>query len=241
MTDGFFGDYSFARPSMQRGMTMSHELFTCPVLSDEDFAMDVRNGAFGYNYQYLGNTRRDINEARWDNFPVGLHKIRKTGMTVLVADSRGAGYRHGRHSYTLDPPRLALEQQARRFGPNTETYKDPGYEVVAEETEIIGDDGGLGDLPEGLGAEPRYFAYSPVEPRHKDRGNVLFVDTHAEAMSLQELGYEVSDGTTPEGIRRGVPLPIHNPSLQDSVATNKLWNGEGRDPLRAVQETTPEP
>ncbi len=243
MRDGYFGDYSFARPSMERGSTMSHKLFTCPTLDDEDFAMDIRNGAFGYNYQYLGNTRTDRNESRWDNFPVGLHKIRKTGMTVLVADSRGAGYRHGRHSYTLDPPRLALEQRARRFGPNPRVYVPPGLgDEVPEETEEMGEDGGgLGDLPEGLGADPRYFAYSPVEPRHKDRGNVLFVDTHAQAMSLQELGYEVSDGTTPEGIRRGVPLPIHDPTLQDSVATNRFWNGEGTDPLTAKPQTAPNP
>lgn len=234
-TQGHFGDYTPSRRGGPPGTTMAHEVFTCPSLKDEEFALNVRDGAFGYNYQYLGNTRRDTSATRWDNFPVGLHKLRNTGMTVVVADSRGAGFNHGRHSYTLDPPRLATERNATRFGPSTLAYTPPGPgDWPDEETNDQEDNaaGGLGDLPAaGLGSED-FYAYSPVEVRHNGRANILFADTHAQAMTLEELGYQVSDGTTPEDMRRGVPLPVGvSYGIEATTATNRLWNGEGTDPL----------
>ncbi len=212
----------------REGTTMTIELFTCPELMDDQFAMDVRDGAFGYNYQYLGNTRQDKTRLeggtpRWDNFAVGRHRIRAPGSTVIAADSRGVGPRHGKHSFTLDPPRLAVEENAMRFGP-----------VLAPDE--FSHDGEY--LPESMNAElAKVYAYSPVEPRHNKRGNVLFVDTHAEAMTLKELGYELADGTTPPGVRRGAPVPIHDPETGTYTATNKLWNGEGVD--RMAQEHRP--
>jgi len=244
---GSFGDYTFARPAMTRGgTTMAHELFTCPSLDDEEFAMDIRNGAFGYNYQYLGNTRIDKLEGGqgpilWNNFPVGMHRIRNPGMTVLVADSRGAGFRHGRHSYTLDPPRLATERNATRFGPNQMPYVEPSpTEQLAEETELA-DGSGLGDMPAGLGSNPEVYSYSPVEPRHKDRGNVLFLDTHAEAMTLSALGYQLSDGTNPDRVRAGVPLPVRDPEVDGATVTNRLWNGDGVDTMTEHRADMPGP
>jgi prepilin-type processing-associated H-X9-DG protein len=243
VTKGHFGDYTPRRRGGPKGSTMSHGVFTCPSLKDEQYAMDIRDGAFGYNYQYLGNTRRDTTETRWDNFSVGLHKIRKTGMTVLVADSRGAGFYHGRHSYTLDPPRLATERRATRFGPNRTKYVEPSAEdwpdEEADDCEANAE-GGLGDLPQGLGSDPaEVYAYSPVEARHDKRGNVLFADTHAAAMTLTELGYHLSDGTDPVGVRRGVPIPSRDPTGEGSTATNKLWNGLGVDPMAAQPHAQP--
>ncbi|MEK7731072.1 MAG: type II secretion system protein, partial [Planctomycetota bacterium] len=37
-------------------MTMTNDVFTCPALDDEEYAKNIRNGAYGYNYQYLGNS-----------------------------------------------------------------------------------------------------------------------------------------------------------------------------------------
>ncbi len=96
--------------------TMTNNYFMCPSLAGE-FDRDIRNGAYGYNYQYLGNSRTDSAAPRYDNFPVLDHRLRVPRQTVLVADSRGAGPEHGRHSYALDPPRLAVEKNATRFGP----------------------------------------------------------------------------------------------------------------------------
>lgn len=176
---------------------MTNKYFLCPSHSDE-FEFDVRNGAYGYNYQYLGNSRQDAQDDRWDNFPVGLQRIRSAGQTVLIADSRGAGRRHGKHSYSLDPPRLAVERNAPRFGP------------------------GAGDVQSGV-SDPSLYQYSPVEMRHGKRGNVVFVDGHAEAMTLGDLGYETDED--------GVAKPILDPLGETYTASNKLWNGEGYDHL----------
>ncbi len=227
---GSFSDSSVGRPTGQRGSTMSTDLYTCPSLVDEAFQNDVRDGAYGYNYQYLGNTRHDADPTRWDNFAVGGHRIRSTGRTVMVADSRGAGRRHGRHSYTLDPPRLAIEAGARRFGPSTDRY-DPGDPPLIPPT---------GDMPAGL--DPEYFAFSPAEARHNGRANVLFVDSHGEGMSHKALGYELApDGAdTIPGVPPGTPIPILDPLAGTKTATNKLWNGDGTDEI-ATANGTPGP
>lgn len=221
---GFFADFTTADLGGQSGTTMSIELFTCPSLDDEQFAIDIRDGAYGYNYQYLGNTYQDTSLDRWDNFVVGRHRIRKAGNTVLVADSRGAGRRHGRHSFTLDPPRMAVEVNAGGFGPRTETYDDP---------DLPGD-----EIPGGL--DPNVYTYSPMEPRHRNLGNVLFADTHAGAMTLVELGYQLSDGSD-ETIPKGVPMPIHDPMTGTYTASNRLWSGEGSDPIAFDHRPSSEP
>lgn len=96
--------------------TMNNNYFICPSLAGPD-ARDIRNGAYGYNYQYLGNSRIDTAPPAYDNFPVSVNEIRVPAETVVFADSRGAQPDHGKHSYALDPPRLAREKNAMRFGP----------------------------------------------------------------------------------------------------------------------------
>jgi prepilin-type processing-associated H-X9-DG protein len=95
---------------------LTNNYFLCPSLKGPA-ANDIRNGAYGYNYQYLGNSRTDTAPPEYDNFPVGQTQIPTPSQVVLVADSRGADPRHGKHSYTLDPPRLATEKNAAKFGP----------------------------------------------------------------------------------------------------------------------------
>ena len=138
---------------------------------DHEFERDVRNGAYGYNYQYLGNARQDAHPSQWDNFPVTTSEIRAASSTVLIADSRGAGAKHGKHSYTLDPPRLAVEHSAMKFGP------------------------GSGDVP--AGHSPELYRYSPVEIRHGKRGNVLFVDGDADSKTHANMGYELDEKGVP--------------------------------------------
>lgn len=194
-TTGSFGDKSVGTNG-ESGLTMTNKYFLCPSLGDE-FEHDIRNGAYGYNYQYLGNTRLTDDSKAWLNFPVGLSRLRSTGQTVLFADSRGAGRIHGKHSYALDPPRMAVEHGAKEFGPDA------------------------GDVAPGL--DPEVYRYSPVEIRHGSRGNIVFVDGHVEAMTLEQLGYETDE--------KGVAKPIADPQSGTYKASNKLWNGEAYDDL----------
>lgn len=179
-------------------MTMTNDNFTCPALDDEEYAKNIRNGAYGYNYQYLGNARQDSDPNRWDNFSVPMHRIKAPAGTVLIADSRGAWKPHGNHSYTLDPPRLGTEQNAKFFGPSR--------------THVPGD---------ASEEEKDLFTFSPVEMRHRGFGNVAFVDSHAEAMTLKQLGYELNE--------KGVPIPRLDPTDTTVKATNRLWTGLGAD------------
>ncbi|MEK7710924.1 MAG: type II secretion system protein [Planctomycetota bacterium] len=194
-SSGGFGDNSIGKNG-ESGVAMTNKYFLCPSLKDE-FEFDERNGAYGYNYQYLGNAKQESDPNRWDNFPVGSARIRSAGQTVLFADSRGAGRPHGKHSYTLDPPRLAVERNAKNFGP------------------------GINDVAPGL--DPQLYRYSPVEMRHGTRGNVVFVDAHAEVMTPEELGYQLN--------KDGIPVPILDPLNESYTASNKLWNGEAYDQM----------
>lgn len=162
---------------------MTNDYFVCPSLVGE-FRRDIRNGAYGYNYQYLGNSRTETSPPDYDNFPVSENQISAPGLTVLIADSRGAGPAHGVHSYTLDPPRLARERNAARFGPSS------------------------GGIP-----------HSPAEPRHRGKAAVSFVDGHAEAMTVQQLGYESGSD--------GIITPIDN--IDHPNPANRLWTGRGED------------
>ena len=204
-----WGDGGLSRgqnPEDRSGTTMTNPIFECPALDQEEFAKDIRNGSYGYNYQYLGNTRQDSDPKRWDNFPVALHRIKSPSQTVLIADSRGGGYPHGKHSYALDPPRLGTEVGARRFGPNA--------------TDV------------GGGLDPAVFLFSPVEMRHSGKGNVAFIDNHADAMTATQLGYELTDSARYQAVQK----PVTDPAV-DVHATNKLWNGQGNDPLAGPRPT----
>lgn len=100
-------------------LLMTNNYFMCPSFNDPEYdRRDIRNGAYGYNWQYLGNSR--VTNGRYQNFPVAPAKIRRPAETVIIADSRGGGLPHGPHSYTLDPPQLAREVGAERFGPGSD-------------------------------------------------------------------------------------------------------------------------
>lgn len=184
---------------------MAGELFSCPTLVDETFDRDIRDGAFGYNYQYLGNTQRVGVGDRWPNFPVGTHQIRAVASTILLADSRGAGPKHGEHSYTLDPPRLAKEKGAETWGPDKFA------------------------LAQNANAD--LFAYSPAEGRHNNLANVVFADAHGEAMTLRAMGYDIDPAEKRGELPRNVPAPVTSMTGTYHNATNKLWTGLGTDPI----------
>ena len=153
-------------------LIMTNDFFMCPSFRHRDFdKRDIRNGSYGYNYQYLGNTRTetDGDTVIFKNFPVHMLNIHRPVETIIIADSRGASegrgrsVAHGRHSYTLDPPKLARSKGAQNFAHKSQS-----------------------------GLENQH---SPTEARHSRKVNVSFLDGHAAKMTLKEMGYALdSDG-----------------------------------------------
>lgn len=144
-------------------LIVTNDYFMCPSFRHANFdKRDIRNGSYGYNYQYLGNSR--IRDDKFENFPVYLGRIRRPADTIIIADSRGArgetgpaSIRHGLHAYTLDPPRIARSVRAINFAWHTR--------------------------PE------HWMQHSPAEARHDGKVCVAFVDGHSIKMELEEMGY----------------------------------------------------
>lgn len=170
---------------------IDNDVFRDPSQREHDFITSssgqveaLRNGSYGYNYHYLGNSRTDNPKPKFDNFPVPVARIHDWAQTISIADSLGnqatrasAGFRE--HSYTLDPPRL-----------DTARNNAQGF-------------------AQGSGK-------SPAHARHMGRAMVAFLDGHAKAMSLAEMGYIVEDE------KKNV--------VAHDAGSNALWNGMGYDP-----------
>jgi len=98
-------------------LTMTNDYFICPSFRHYEYSVyDIRNGSYGYNYQYLGNARDRPDLGKYQNYPVRESAIKRPSATIIVGDGRGSGYPHGPHSYKLDPPKLSLSTGAIYFG-----------------------------------------------------------------------------------------------------------------------------
>lgn len=104
---------------------LDNDVFRDPTHDTEDYLdsngeiKSLRNGSYGYNYHYLGNTRTEGPDGSFANYPVRDARIGTASRTVSFADSKGNqnkvrefGLRE--HAYTLDPPRLDTAQNGAR-------------------------------------------------------------------------------------------------------------------------------
>ncbi|MGB0714874.1 MAG: type II secretion system protein [Phycisphaerae bacterium] len=188
------------------------KVYACPT---EPKWVDERNMGYGYNYQFLGNSRPGkSSSSRPTYFPVFQSAIKSPSGTVVFADSMGtaAGYtpvsrkgfssddndpaRFANHGYTLDPPRLT---------PNADR---------AEENDRI---------------------RSAVDPRHGDKCNAVFMDTHAENKRPRALGYRLGKGdcygeSSADDTCRGIGSESSfEGTEEEKQATNRFFSGSGRD------------
>ncbi|MEL6394528.1 MAG: prepilin-type N-terminal cleavage/methylation domain-containing protein [Planctomycetota bacterium] len=205
---GTIGDYTYREasedPGDEHSLEIANELFVDPVVRDWT---STRNASYGYNYQFLGNTRYvDYQDGNPDiRFPVRSHQIRSAD-TVQFATSVGTaagkpedrrtpnltdGSRDGDrralggHGYAIDPPRLD------RFS----DFADR----------------------KGRAAEHR----SAPDARHQGKALVAFCDGRVAMKTLEELGYGVrGDGSVVAGFESDAgSYPI----------TNRLFSGTGFD------------
>jgi prepilin-type N-terminal cleavage/methylation domain-containing protein/prepilin-type processing-associated H-X9-DG protein len=194
----------------------------------------IRNGAYGYNFQYLGNTRTiddlgDFPNSPRINYPV--KPARDSARTICFGDSRGGNKPHGGHSMTLDPPHERVHPKD-AFSNSTAGWGSPSPALM-QGFDPYG--------PDETGTDIAIY-FSPAEERHRGRANVVFLDGHSESLTLQELGYVVDANGV--ALPQYVQDPVLNPTpgtipydntassaggTTTNVSNNRLWTGIGRD------------
>jgi prepilin-type processing-associated H-X9-DG protein/prepilin-type N-terminal cleavage/methylation domain-containing protein len=196
---------------------LDNEIFFDPSLKDTDpsnaNSKSIRNGAYGYNFQYLGNSRNlvdgDITTPML-NYPV--RRVKDDARTIAFGDSRGGGLPHGGHSMTLDPPHMRPRRSGVVDSPSPS--RAAGFDPYG---------------PDETGTDIQVY-FSPAEARHNGRANVVFLDGHCEGLTLADLGYVLDSSGVPQ------PQPGNssstfpaNPLNALPWGTNRLWTGVGLD------------
>lgn len=148
------------------------EVYLCPA---ELSWTDERNGAYGYNYQFLGNSRLYDKEKLWSfkNWPVLYPAIPAPARTVAVGDSMGTAA-----AFPI-PLRRSYENNARL--PNA--LGNEGFNL----------DPPWVDPENGEIAEHSDGSRGAVDLRHLGRANILWLDGHVSAETFESLGYSVND------------------------------------------------
>ncbi len=164
----------FKEPGNQQNY--ASPVYVCPAVPEWT---DERNAAYGYNYQFLGNSRlMDENDPQspYKNWPVHLNWIRNPGRTIAIGDSWGTA---------------ASILPGERGG-----YLNNGRNAVMVGNEGLNlDPPWVDTTPQGEMADPPLHR-TAIDARHVGKGNVLFVDGHAVSHTLRELGYRMkADGT----------------------------------------------
>ena len=193
-----------------------NESYLCPAVPDW---VDERNGAYGYNYQFLGNGRlRDQEDSfSFKNWPVPVSLVKSPAACVAVGDCMGTAasfHQHKRSPYEDDGGRiLSIE------GRTPSAYGNEGFNL--DPPRVVGADGSgrtgemaLLDVDDGL--------RSAVDERHLGKCNILWLDAHASAENYNTLGYKVAPDT----------------KIVEKDGNNKLWNILGED-VAWTMATTP--
>lgn len=155
-------------------------IFVCPEVPEWT---DERNGSYGYNYQFLGNSRLK-NTAIPDSFknwPVQWTRVRYASRTVAIADCMGTAASFApsaREPYENNSSGTGIEQKLGNEGFNLDP---PRIDLTNGEAA-------------GLDLSPPMR--TGVDPRHRDKSSVLRVDGSGSAMTIKALGYRLKpDGS----------------------------------------------
>jgi prepilin-type N-terminal cleavage/methylation domain-containing protein/prepilin-type processing-associated H-X9-DG protein len=165
----YVGLLPFGEPSIQDiRQDYTGKVYQCPEAAERT---DERNHCYGYNYQFLGNSRTV--SGRYWNYPLRRAQIMTFSGTVLGADSMGSA---------------AGVPQASRVP----------YQLRGSDVNAIGNEGYPMDPPRLTANSDRCTpaARSAVEPRHQKRVNAMFLDGHAATFTYEGLGYRLNgDGS----------------------------------------------
>ncbi len=166
---------SFGEPGDRQNYASA--VYVCPETPEWT---DERNGSYGYNYQFLGNSRlRDAaNPTSFKNWPVRGGQIRNPARTVAIADCMGTA---------ASSPMLARVEYVNN-GRDATQFGNEGFNLDPPRVDpVAGEMAGFDNSPQHRSA---------ADPRHSGaRANGLFLDGHAAGFTLLKLGYKLeADG-----------------------------------------------
>ena len=178
----YVGLLPFAEPSTSDArQDYTGKVFQCPVAPDRT---DERNHCYGYNYQFLGNSRTTAGQ--FHNYPIRRSRIQTFCDTVLGADSMGTA------AGVPSASRLPYEKR----GTNMNAIGNEAYPLDPPRLLATSDRG------TGAPSSPR----SAIEPRHSNRANAMFLDGHAGTSTAEALGYRLNgDGSYSDAGDAGNP------------------------------------
>ena len=143
----------------------SAQVFICPSTGRKwNYGAGGRNATYGYNYQYLGNTR-----ANCSNVPVTESQIETPTNMIALADTSGTGTRNCQNEVPTDPDFNTLDC---RF--------NHGYSIDPPVLPPCAS--GVGPNVPSTGGQ-----WARLDPRHAGGANFAFLDGHAKWMKLGEI------------------------------------------------------
>ena len=228
-------------------LPLDNNVLVCPSMNSSFIAtgnpfpdvQSVRNGSYGYNFGYLGNNRTLIDGNATTptlNYPVT--NVKEPTRTIVFGDSRGGGVPLGGHSMTLDPPHMVRRT-------DNQSVNSPYWQQAFFNNAYPSGIGPAGVNPYGPdeGTPDITIPFSPADARHSGRANVVYLDGHAESLSLTDLGYVLDTNGVPACQTTATPLASLNGTISPNtsglpagtnpngtiVANNALWTGRGLD------------
>jgi len=194
--------FAFSKPSpdpaLDNTQPVDGEVFLDPEAREYS---NARNYPYGYNFQFLGNSRRRLSggSTDWIRWPVKTGQIKSPSRTVMAADSLGTA--------ASTPVENRLPYDATGTAANTDPARVVNHGWALDPPRLT-------DTGDFCDDKLRGRARSAPDERHRGKANVVFCDNHVERRRARELGYTVNaDGT--------VPLI--------GSGSNSLFSGTGRD------------
>ena len=158
---------------------------------------DERNGSYGYNYQYLGNSRlKDENNLKsYKNWVRRGASIHIPSNTVAAADSMGTA------ASWPTAERMPYEDDSR----DADRFGNEGFNL---DPPIIGQNNG-----ESANYDDSPPSRTAIDPRHYGRSAVVWLDGHVSTETFESLGYHIEE----DGVVSFSP--------EEPDASNALWSG----------------
>lgn len=194
--------FAFSKPSpdpaLDNTQPVDGEVFLDPEAPEY---INARNYPYGYNFQFLGNSRSRLGAGPtdWVRWPVKVGQIKTPARTVMAADSLGTA------ASTPTAERLPYDPTGTSANTHPSRVVNHGWALDPPRLTATGD-----FCDDGLRGQAR----SAPDERHRGKANVIFCDTHVERLRSKQLGYVVNDDGT-------VPLT--------GAGSNSLFSGTGRD------------